>query len=452
MLKVWILGAMTMTAIAVFAGCGDPTDPEHLVVSLDRSFILNVGETASLEGENLDVTLVRLVHDNRCPANADCIWPGLAQIELKVISGATRMTTRKFDLLAGADSIALDMFSDTVLGYNVRFEQFEPYPGTTMKSQTPPVPPGPRAQLRISRKLLYPRIDGYVSIVDIDPPLLQLDPITIESAWTFGDTLFANTTVGGGCERHYYFLEMSPAAFAGSDPAEANIYLRHFANFDICEGAVASTLRFDISAIRRLYEQTHEQFAPIQLNLFDYFDDTPGASRRVRYGPSLMPGGIGHYWIYEVTDRREPHAPTAVYLDTIAIVGSGYSHGKLWWQLEGREPEWLLGFSAFSYRADTVVVNENCEGTTWEARRFVPLTSGSYSYRGSSCSSSRRYDADQFADTTIYEWCRNCSDANLVWKVVPGVGVVSGSGITFTGDIKWQLVESGEDLHRRGRE
>ena len=73
----------------------------------------------------------------------------------------------------------------------------------------------------------------------------------------------------------------------------------------------------------------------------------------------------------------------------------------------------------------------------------MPLKSGSYEYESYECTYSDRFYADVHADTIYYEWCRYCSDAGTIWKVVPGIGVVSGSAMMFTGMARWSLVSYG---------
>ena len=49
---------------------------------LDQPFQLRHGATAVLRDANLSLRFSRLVQDSRCPPGAQCIWEGMAQIEL----------------------------------------------------------------------------------------------------------------------------------------------------------------------------------------------------------------------------------------------------------------------------------------------------------------------------------------------------------------------------------
>ena len=41
---------------------------------------MRVGETVSIDGENLSVTYDRLLEDSRCPEDVQCIWAGNGRI------------------------------------------------------------------------------------------------------------------------------------------------------------------------------------------------------------------------------------------------------------------------------------------------------------------------------------------------------------------------------------
>ncbi len=447
MLKVGKKLSIAFVSLAMIIGCGDPTEPEELVVTLDKSFYLNLGETAQVEGEQFRITLTELVFDERCPATAYCHWPGTVRIELLLDGVDPNPVTTQLDLLAGADSVTKDLFSEDTLGYNIRFEEFLPYPQSheEMAKATSLPPLERRARLRISKTASRPKVDGNVTITGMDPSTFRFDSFDLDSAWVVGDTLMLNVEVGGGCERHYYFLFMSPETFAESNPVQANIYLRHFGNFDNCAALLLHTLRFDITQIRHNYEQLYGRFDPIRLNVYDYFETTPGESRAVIYAPThpLLPIGVGRYWIYDVYDPRLDYHLGGDYVDTITIVHSEYVNGKRWWYLTGKNPGLLLGFSDFSYRADTVVSREPC-GSYWvESREFIPLPAGSHQYLSSDCLSAETYYADRVSDTIFFEWCRYCADAGIVRKVVPGIGVVSGGATMFIGAASWTLIGYG---------
>ena len=441
-----ILG-IALLILATAIGCSDPVEPEDQKVFLNTSFFLDHKETATVESENLKLTFTKIIRDDRCPANAICVWPGTAQIELRLDFGGSNQHDFTIDLLAGADSIALDLFSVDVQGYNIRFESLQPYPGIYKfeSSATSPEPPRVTAKLRITKTSLQSTLDGVVRIADIDPVVLRLDPYQLDSVWVVGDTLMTNVSYSGGCARHYFFLQMTPAAFVETNPVQANLYVQHFSNRDFCDGWYEQTLRFDISKIRYYYEQVFGGFDTIRLNVYDYFENTPGDFKIAIYAPvrRLLPVEVGSYWIYDVYDYREIYGTDGYYTDTVRLVGTDFIDGKRWWYLDKKQYNPAIGFSSFSYRADTLVTLESC-GSYWiEGRHWVPLNSGSYEYVSTECPGSDRLYADVHADTTYYEWCRYCSDAGTIWKVIPGIGVVSGKALMWNGTARWTLTGYG---------
>lgn len=447
MQRVGSIIGIVLLILATAIGCSDPVEPQDQKVFLSTSFFLDQNETAIVDSENLKLTFTKIIRDDRCPANAICVWPGTAQIELRINIGSSYQRDFTIDLLAGADSATLDLFSVDIQGYNIRFEALQPYPGIyeVGKTATPPEPPRVIAQLLISKTSSQPRLDGAVTIADMDLPLLRIDPYQLDSAWVVGDTLMTNVSYSGGCARHYFFLQMTPAAFVETHPARALLYLRHFSNRDLCDGWYQQPLRFDISKIRYYYEQVFGRFDTIRLNVYDYFENTPEDFKIAIYAPvqRLLPVEVGSYWIYDVYDPREMYGTDGYYTDTIRLVGTDFIDGKRWWRLDKKKYNPAIGFSSFSYRADTLVTLESC-GSYWvEGRQWVPLKSGSYEYVSAECPYSDRLYADVHGDTTYYEWCRYCVDAGTIWKVIPGIGVVSGKATMFTGTARWTLTGYG---------
>ena len=78
---------------------------------------------------------------------------------------------------------------------------------------------------------------------------------------------------------------MSPSVFGESFPAQANLWLKHNGNGDICRGLVSDKLEFDITSVIEQYRAQHGKDDEIILNVYGYFSDEPGAMRAVRYSP-----------------------------------------------------------------------------------------------------------------------------------------------------------------------
>ena len=271
------LAALLLTAWMVAGCCESPTKPGPDVVYLGQSFVLKAIQTVEVSGEEMKISLRDVGADRRCSPDAYCEWPGTVGITLLVVKKKLQDQLVHLDLLAGADSATLDLFSVDAIGYNFRFEEFYPYRWDDMsrnKLQTPPAPPW-QAMLKITKRSPRPPFDGKVTITDRQPTTFNLDYFQLDSARMKGDTLAVRVSYSGGCIQHYFFLSMSPAQFLESLPPQANLYVRHFANEDACDSWISRTLYFDVSDIKRLYGRLYGRFDPIRLNVYDYFVSEP---------------------------------------------------------------------------------------------------------------------------------------------------------------------------------
>ena len=73
------------------APAADVGDPPIVVQQSPGDVQLHVGETATLEGGALLVTMVQVAEDSRCPMDVMCVWMGRAVVTLHVVlDGADR--------------------------------------------------------------------------------------------------------------------------------------------------------------------------------------------------------------------------------------------------------------------------------------------------------------------------------------------------------------------------
>ena len=54
--------------------------------SLGDEFSLAIGQSATIEGENLEVTFLKLLGDDRCPSGANCIQSGSVRCSVEFVS------------------------------------------------------------------------------------------------------------------------------------------------------------------------------------------------------------------------------------------------------------------------------------------------------------------------------------------------------------------------------
>jgi hypothetical protein len=69
-----IFSVLLVTALIATAACAPESD--NKTVSLGDSFSLAVGQTASIDGEDLAIKFIDIIADSRCPSGVECIWQG----------------------------------------------------------------------------------------------------------------------------------------------------------------------------------------------------------------------------------------------------------------------------------------------------------------------------------------------------------------------------------------
>ncbi len=69
-----LLSVFLVIALTVVAACASEVGAK--TVSLGDSFSLAVGQSASIEGEDLTIKFIDVIADSRCPLDVLCIWQG----------------------------------------------------------------------------------------------------------------------------------------------------------------------------------------------------------------------------------------------------------------------------------------------------------------------------------------------------------------------------------------
>lgn len=124
-----------------------------------------------------------------------------------------------------------------------------------------------------------------VIIINVPPDSLQLDGFALHGIAVNGDKLALDISHGGCCKQHAYALFMSPPAFLKSFPAQADLYLQHHANGDLCEALLRPELSFDLRPVAELYQNLYQRRDPIQINVYGYFRGQPGEKLSAMYVP-----------------------------------------------------------------------------------------------------------------------------------------------------------------------
>jgi len=80
-MKILVLAFLLCTTLFAISACNND------VVSLGQEFSLQVGESATLRGEELQIRCVEITEDSRCPRGVTCIWEGRVICLVEITKG-----------------------------------------------------------------------------------------------------------------------------------------------------------------------------------------------------------------------------------------------------------------------------------------------------------------------------------------------------------------------------
>lgn len=95
----------------------------------------------------------------------------------------------------------------------------------------------------------------------------------IESTWISKDTLILVVSYSGGCREHQFKL-FGSRSILKTNPSQAEFYLSHNSNNDMCEAWITITVKFDISPFKDYYKQNFGDGGPVLLRIYE-----PGTNR-----------------------------------------------------------------------------------------------------------------------------------------------------------------------------
>ena len=98
------------------------------------------------------------------------------------------------------------------------------------------------------------------------------DEYALNSATITDDTLNISVSYGGGCEDHQLTLVVSET-FLESFPVQLHTSLAHNANEDPCEAWLTETYRFDLTPIKKMYQEAYRQKAGTLILRFEEAPD-----------------------------------------------------------------------------------------------------------------------------------------------------------------------------------
>ena len=257
----------------------------------DSNFMISVnadlGETVEIkynriiriESVDLTIGLTDQVAESRCPMNAYCFWAGQVEAKFwfKLTAPDTLYSTAIFSPGGTTDRPA------GIPCYALTIERVEPYPQDF-------------DDIPLEKYRFYARVDAVdcngITVQDISPVQfselpavrLQRDAFDLNSASLSSNKLTLNVSRGGGCTEHEYILYMNPV-FMESNPVQAGLYLYHNGYNDYCDALITENIEFDLTPIADLYRAYYGELDDIILNVYDYFEGTPGNKITVTYSP-----------------------------------------------------------------------------------------------------------------------------------------------------------------------
>jgi hypothetical protein len=131
---LWILPLVLL----IIAGCGAPAD---IYANPGITFTLAIGQSASLNGEDLVIRFVDVIGDSRCAAGVVCIWAGEASCLVEI--DYADKTFEKVLTQPGVTEPAQTDFADFTIAFDLK-----PYPQAGQQTEDKDY----RLDLAIARK------------------------------------------------------------------------------------------------------------------------------------------------------------------------------------------------------------------------------------------------------------------------------------------------------------
>ncbi len=261
-------------AVVVFTQCShhDSTGPE--VSAIGEPISLTVGQSAVVGPEELYVTLESVNFDERCSDQDSCIWPGLAEITIKLRNNKGEYAT--LDLAISGDTLQFDLRARRgwAFGYQVTLTDLS---GSRPESATASL------IVRQGDDGNTPVTDKLILIGTYSQKLLGRD-VAITDESLAGDTLTLSAHFVGGCVPSYFAL-FAVDELGSSNGNEIALYLKRVARLEVCSNPTYEVFKFDISALRKFLNIERQE---IELKLY-------GCSNSLAIGPRRLRFPFGNY-------------------------------------------------------------------------------------------------------------------------------------------------------------
>jgi uncharacterized protein YkuJ len=110
-------------------------------------------------------------------------------------------------------------------------------------------------------------VESLILFDDIDLITIDGDGAAINSVTLSGDMLILNVSYGGGCEEHKFKLYVSKG-LSKSNPPQAEMYLLHNANGDLCEAYLTENLAFNLLPLKENIKQNFNDVDELWLRIY----------------------------------------------------------------------------------------------------------------------------------------------------------------------------------------
>lgn len=117
-MRKYLLLALPLIMV-ILSGCTGQSS--GLKASLGEKFILDIGQSATITGEDLEVRFAKVIGDSRCPQGVECFWAGEASSQIDITYAST--TYEKVLIQPGASEPAQTDFGAYIITFDL-----QPYP------------------------------------------------------------------------------------------------------------------------------------------------------------------------------------------------------------------------------------------------------------------------------------------------------------------------------------
>ena len=354
-----------------------PDDPDPNPGTVDY-LTVNVDQTLRIDSLGLEVKFDTVYNDNRCPANAYCVWEGVVEIRIEI--GTSDQDHQGLFLIRGGSSYEEEplRYVTTVNGvYAFQLVEVSPYPGV--------IPNATYEDYNIAFRVT--KVEGYALDGDLilsDLPTSNLlssainTDVVIDSIWTRDSTMFIAVQYSGGCRPHQFTLFMDPSVLMESEPPQADLYLQHFSDNDACRALVTQTLSFNLKPLIDIAPNGNSR---LQLNVYRQENASWVLDDQLLFRPhghnpnAILPLEIGNYWVYVDTVWRS--GVPNVTRDSFAVVDYEVDTLGEWWVLN--KYMYNLG-KRLLIKGDSLYTHQRGFNFEYPEREYIPPVESPLTY------------------------------------------------------------------------